>query len=212
MRLRIFFLTFFCVTIISCRQTEKSNEVMKEALGIYLSSELADSIKIEKSLELTNRALDLDNESISALTHKTTLLFRKRDIDGLLQTIDDLIKLRPEKPYYLVQKAIYLELNGDNSIANEYYDSAFNKYQKHLKIDSLDFNLWLEYVGLLEVTGDTTSASETLARMDSTNFGDSQKEMLSIYRTKVHKSQLLSKAKLRKYWTGEIGYEQIEEK
>lgn len=212
MGLRITLLIIFCITVISCRQTEKSKEVMKEALDIYLSSDLADSDKIEKSLELTNRALELDNQNISALTHKTTLLFRKKDIDGLLQTVDDLIKLRPEKPYYLVQKAVYLELNGDNSTAIEYYDSALSKYQKHLKIDSLDFNLWIEYVGLLEITGDTTRTNEILTRMDNTNFNDSEKEILSVYRTQVHETQLLSKDKLKKYWTGEIGYEQIEEK
>jgi tetratricopeptide (TPR) repeat protein len=185
---------------------------MKEALDVYLNFDLADTDKIEKSLELTNRALELDDENFSALTHKTTLLFRKKDINGLLQTIDNLIKLRPEKPYYLVQKAIYLELNGDNSTANEYYDSALIKYQKHLKTDSLDFNLWLEYVGLLEITGDTTRTNEILTRMDNTNFKNSEKEILSVYRTQVHKTQLLSKDKLKKYWTGEIGYEQIEEK
>jgi tetratricopeptide (TPR) repeat protein len=103
---------------------------MKEALDIYLNSDLADRDKIEKSLEFTNRAIELDNQNISALTHKTTLLFRKKDIDGLLQTVDELIKLRPEKPYYLVQKAVYLELNGDNSTVIEYYDSALSKYLK----------------------------------------------------------------------------------
>jgi hypothetical protein len=48
--------------------------------------------------------------------------------------------------------------------------------------------------------------------MDNINFNDSEKEILSVYRKQVHNTQLLSKDKLKKYWTGEIGYEQIEEK
>ena len=210
MRLRLIFWTIFSLTVISCRQTEKSKEIMKEAMDVYLSSKDTNSVKIEKSLELTNRALELDDHNIAALTHKTTLLFRKKDIDGSLQTVDDLIKLRPEKPYYLVQKAPYLELKGDNSRANEYYDSAQSKYQKYLKSDSLNFNLLLEYVGLLEVTGDTTSASETLTKMESMNFDASQKEILSVYKNQVHRRQSFSKEVLMKYWTGEIAYEQIE--
>lgn len=180
---------------------------MKEAVDVYLSSELADSIKTEKSLELTNRALELDNQNISALTHKATLLFRKKDIDGLLQTADNLIKLRPERPYYLVQKALYLELKGDSSLADEYYNNALNKYLNHLKVDSLDFNLLLGYVGLLDVTGDTTSARKTLTRMESMNFGDSEKEILRAY-----VRSFFSKDVLTKYWKGEITYDQIEMK
>lgn len=212
MELRIIFLVFYCLIITSCRQTEKSKEVMKEAIDVYLSSDLANTIKIDKSLELTNKALMLDNQNISALTHKTTLLFRKKDINGLLQTVDDLIKLRPEKPYYLAQKALYLELRGDSSRATEYYNSALTKYQDHLKSDSIDFNLLLEYVGLLEVTGDTTSAKEILTKMQRMDFDDSQREILSMYKTQVHKSQSLSIDKLREYWSGQIGYEQIEER
>jgi tetratricopeptide (TPR) repeat protein len=183
---------------------------MKEALEVYINYDLADNDRFERSLELTNRALELDNQNISALTHKTTLLVRKKDIDGLLQTVDHLIKLRPEKPYYLVQKALFLESKGDSSLANEYYESALNKYQNHLKSDSLDFNLLLEYVGLLEVTGDTTSASETLAKMENMNIDDPHREILNVYENQIHKRQSFSREVMAKYWAGEITYEQVE--
>lgn len=212
MGLRITLLTLFCATIISCRQAEKSNEIMKDALDVYLSSDLAEDFKVEKSLELTNRALEIDDQNISALTHKTTLLFRKKDIEGLLQTVDDLIKLRPDKSSYLLQKALYLDLKGNNSDANEYYERALSKCRQNFKTDSTDFNLLLEYVGLLEITGDTTSGGEVLTRMERLNLDSSQKEILSAYRTQVYKRQSLSMDKLRKYWAGEIGYEQVEEK
>jgi tetratricopeptide (TPR) repeat protein len=185
---------------------------MKEAMDVYLYSALADSIKIEKSLELTNRALELDDHSISALTHKTTLLFRKKDIDGLLQITDDLIKLRPENPHYLVQKALYLELKGDSSGTDEYYESALNEYQNHLKRDSLDLNLLLDYVGFLEVTGDTTTANETLTKMEKMNFDDAQKQIFTAYKSHMHKRQSFFKEVLIQYWKGEITYDQVEAK
>jgi tetratricopeptide (TPR) repeat protein len=181
---------------------------MEEAMDVYLFSKDTNN-SIEKSLELTNRALELDDQNIAALTHKTTLLFRKKDIDGLLQTVDELINLRPEKPYYLVQKAFYLEVKGDSSGANRYYHSAQRKYRRHLEIDSLDFNSLLEYVGLLEVTGDTTSAGEMLTKMESMNFDDSEKQILSVYRSQVHSRQSYTKEVLMKYWTGEISYDMV---
>ena len=76
----------------------------------------------------------------------------------------------------------------------------------------MDFNLLMEYVGILEVSGDTTSVSETLASMENMNFDDSQKEILRVFKSQVCKNQSFSKDKLIKYWSGEIGYEQIEEK
>ena len=195
-----------CLTISSCRQTEKSKELLNEAMDVYISGG-NDSINIDKSLALTRRALELDDQNLLALTHKATLLFRKRDIDGLLRTADDLIKLRPEKPFYISQKAFYLELNGDSLNATEYYGRALTMYGEYLKKDSSDFNLMMEYVGVLEMSGDTTLADKTLTKMKTMNFDDSQKQIIELYKT-----QSVSKRQLLKFWRGEIGFEQIVEK
>ncbi len=53
---RLSLLIFCCLTIISCRQTEKSNEAMKKAMDVYLFSDLDDKSKIDSSLGLTNEA------------------------------------------------------------------------------------------------------------------------------------------------------------
>lgn len=106
MNLRLTFLTIYCLGALSCRQTEKSSETMKEAMDVYLFSDLTDSAKVEKSLILTNRALELDDHNLAALSHKQTLLFIKKDIEGLLKTTDYLIKLMPKKPFYLGKKSL----------------------------------------------------------------------------------------------------------
>jgi tetratricopeptide (TPR) repeat protein len=173
---------------------------------VYASG-FTDSVDVDRSLALTIRALELDNKNVLALTHKATLLFLKKDINGLLKTADNLIKLRPEKPFYLGQKAFYLELNGDSLIANEYYDKALSKYGDYLKRDSTDFNLMIEYVGILEMFGDTTLADETLRRMKNMNFDKSQKQILELY-----KEQSVSKEQLFRFWSGEIGPAEIERK
>ncbi len=65
----------------------------------------------------------------------------------------------------------------------------------------------IEYVGILEASGDSLKADKILSEMKEMNFEDYQIEMIDFY-----KEQAVSKKRLIKYWTGEIEYEQIGEK
>ncbi|MFC6999042.1 tetratricopeptide repeat protein [Rufibacter roseus] len=177
---------------------------MEKAMDVYLSSELDDKIKIDSSFSLTSIALELDSKNIQALTHKTTLLYRKKDIEGLIRTVDELIVLKPEIPQFLGQKALFLELKGDTTLAKEYYARALNMYEDYLNKDSLNFDLRLEYIGMLEAAGDTASANREFELMKLKDYKDFQKDILDKY-----KDIYVSKEKLTKYWTGEISYEQI---
>lgn len=179
---------------------------MKQAMDVYFYSELEDYIKIDSSLSLTNKALEYDNQNFNAFNHKTTLLFRKKDSKGLIQVANKLIELT-DKPFYLGQKAMFLELEGQIDKANEYYSKAIEKYDNYLKTDTLNFDLLIEYVGILEASGDTTKANKILTDMKEMDFEDYQIEMIDLY-----KEQAVSKKQLIKYWTGEIEYEQIGEK
>ena len=178
---------------------------MKQAMDVYLYAELNDDIKIDSSLVLTNKALEFDDQNFSALNHKATLLFRKKDSKGLIQVADKLIELS-DKPFYQGQKAMFLELEGEIDEANEYYSKAIEKYDDYLKTDTLNFDLLIEYVGILEASGDTTKANKILTNMKEMDFEDYQIEMIGLY-----KEQAVSKKQLIKYWAGEIEYEQIGE-
>ena len=175
-------------------------------MDVYLFSDLADSIKVEKSLALTNKALELDDHNLPAFNHKVTLLFIKKDMEGLLKISDYLIQLMPKKPFYLGQKALYLELKGDTLQAREYYNRSLAMYQEYVTNDSLDFNLMMEYVGILETSGDTTLAKITLNKMEHMDFDDSQKQIIDLA-----KQQSFKKEQLKKYLDGEIEYSQITE-
>jgi tetratricopeptide (TPR) repeat protein len=179
---------------------------MKQAMDVYLYAELEDNIKIDSSLSLTNKALEFDDQNIIALNHKATILFRKKDSKGLIQVADKLIELT-NKPFYLGQKAMFLELEGKIDEANEYYSRAIIKYGDYLKTDTLNFDLWIEYVGIMEASGDTTKANKILSDMKEIDFEDYQIEMIDLY-----EKQAISKKQLIKYWKGEIKYEQIGEK
>lgn len=192
--------------IISCRQAEKSKEIMEQAMNVYLYSELDDSTKIDSSLSLTNKAQELDHQNFSALNHKMILLFRKKDAEGLIHLADRMIHLRPEMPIYQGQKAMFLELYGKQQEAQKYYARAIEKYQEYLESDTLNFDLMIEYVGILEVSGDTTKADKFLHNMKKMNFEDYQKEILALY-----KEQNFSKEQIFKYWKGEIEYDHLGE-
>ncbi|MCC5917516.1 MAG: hypothetical protein JJU02_09350 [Cryomorphaceae bacterium] len=204
MNIKLALLTICCLTLVSCRQPEKSEELMKQALDVYLFSKLDDSIKIDSSLSLTNKALELDNRNFSAWNHKTTILFRKKDVDGLIQIADKMIQLRPKKPIYLGQKAMFLELAGKPTEAKKYYAKAIEKYQNYLELDTLNFDLMIEYVGILEASGNIEKADITLNNMKKMDFEEYQLEILGLY-----KEQSVSKEQLLKYWSGQIEYDEI---
>jgi len=206
MNIKIAVIIISCLTLTACRQSEKSKETMKQAMNVYLFAELNDDIKIDSSLSLTNKALEFDDQNFIALNHKATLLFRKKDSKGLIQVADRLIELT-DKPFYLGQKAIYLELEGKTQEAKEYYSRALKKYNEFLRSDSLNFDLMIEYVGILEASGESLKADKILSEMKEMNFEEYQLEMIDLY-----KEQVVSKKQLIKYWTGEIEYEQIGEK
>jgi len=203
MRFLILIISGFILT--SCRQSEKSEEVMKQALNIYYRSKLNADAEIDSSFALTNKALELDDKNVSALNHKITLLFRKKNSKGLIKVSDKLIQLI-DKPYYLGQKAMFLELDGKLNEAQEYYSKAIQKYEELLKTDTLNFDLMFEYVWILEAAEDTVKANKILTEMRELDFEDYQIEILDIY-----KEQSVSKEQVIKYWNGEITYDQIVE-
>lgn len=177
---------------------------MKEAMDVYLLSNPPENDNVEKSLALTNEALELDDHNLSAWDHKVRILFYKRDLKGLLKVSDDLIELMPNRPYYLGQKALYLELNGDTAQAKEFYDKSISMYQQYIKTDSLDFNLMMEYVTFLEASGDTTLSGRTLKKMQRMNYDDYQKQVIQAV-----KQQRVQKERMKSYLSGEISYDQI---
>ena len=162
-----------------------------------------ENLKVDQSLKLTNRALDYNGQNIAALNHKTMLLFRKKDSKGLIQVADKLFEIT-NKPYYLSQKALYLELDNQNKKAQEYYSQAIESYKNILKNEAQNFDLLIEYIGILEVYGDTIKANKILNEMEDMGFEKYQLEMVDLYR-----KQNFSKEVIFKYWRGEIEYSQV---
>lgn len=199
----LYAILFLTLALTSCRQTEKSKEALSRAMDTYMNAELDEKTKIDSSLMLTNKALAYDDQNLDALHHKTTLLFRKKDLPGLLQVTDKLIELT-DYPIYLGQKAMFLELDGKTEEAKVYYSQAIDGYDKLIQSDKQNFNLMLEYVDVLEGSGDSLKAESTLQELKDMHFENYSSDMIDLYR-----EQVVSKKMLFQYWKGEIGYDQI---
>lgn len=120
----------------------------------------------------------------------------------MLKLTDHLLEISNEHPTYLAQKGLYLELKRDSARAREYYNKSLLKYQSYLKDDSLNFNLMIEYITMLDFSGDTTSANQTLRKLKGMNLDETQNQIIDLYR---HSSI----EQIKQYWKGEISYDEI---
>lgn len=192
------------ISVYSCVSSNTSEQLLEDALFIYYESELENQVKIDSSLVLINQALQLNNQSFKAHSHKRNLQFEKRDLNGHLTTTEKLIELRPDVPELLGSKAFLLELSGDTLKAKKLYQDALFMYEEYLQEDSLDFNLNIGYSGMLHMSGDTTSANAVLEKMEKSVSEDWQKMSIKAYRKDV-----ITKKTLIKYWNGEIEYGEL---
>ena len=191
----------------SCALKENSNDLIEQAVNVFLSPDIEENIKIDSSLFLTNKALKIDNQNFDALSHKATLLFRKKDLSGLIQLTNEMINLRPDYPIYIRQLALLLEIRGNTNEAQKLYKQSIEGYQRLIKTDSNNFDLLLEYYGSLKASGDSIGADSLLANLKQKELEDYQNEILNQY-----KDQYISKNEIIKYWKGEINYDQLGEK
>jgi len=188
----------------SCSSSEESKGQLDEALFIYYQSELDEETKIDSSLILVNKALQFDDENFKAHSHKQELQFRKRDLKGIIETTDKLIKLRPNYPDLLGQKAFLLELVGDSITSKKLYQKSLSLYEEYIEEDDSDFNLKISYLGMLQASGDTTSANYLFKEMKENAETDWQRFTLEGWRKVV-----ISNETIAKYWNGEIEYEEV---
>ncbi len=153
--------------------------MMNKAMDVYMSTDLEQDSRVDSSLRLTEQALELDPENFSALIHRGTLCYERRDLEGLLRNADALMAYSPD-PMFIGQKAVYLELKGDSASAKRSYDLALRGYEKLFNEDSSDFGFRLNYIGLLHLVGDTLAAKDHLARVARMDLNDMEREALTM--------------------------------
>ena len=177
----------------------------QRAVEVYVNPFLDEQVRYDSSMVLIDEALELYPENLNALGHRLMLFQQKRDINEVLSIADQMIAVSPESPLLLGQKAFMLELNGDLRESRNYYDQAFRLYEKYLKEGGFNFNLTVEYADLLKTSGDSVKARKTLEAIDTTKIEDIQKDLLRYLRQRPDYRE-----RMRKFWDGEIEFDQIE--
>lgn len=205
--MRLITISLLILLFISCDDKKKSRELTNKAVEIYLDHQLKEEEKTEQSLALINSALSKDPENISALNHKRTLLFYKKDIDGLLELSDKFLEISPGSPFYLGQKALYLEIKGDIKLAKKYYEISILTYKQRLLKDSLNFDLHLEYMGILGLVSDSIAIDNLKKKLRNQKLEDYQYEMLDHME---EKQIFYPKEFMLNYFKGDINYDDIE--
>jgi tetratricopeptide (TPR) repeat protein len=174
---------------LSCRQTEKANEKVKEAMDVYF--EESGENHLERSLVLINEALELDDRNFPAYTHKTTLLFEMKDLPGLFEVNSRMMELYPDRPAYVFGRGLYHELAGDTTQAKAYYRQALSAYEALVSRDTTNFELTLEYISVLEALGDTSLANIKLRKLELYNTHPDRVVIVQAYRRKPWKEEVV---------------------
>ena len=192
------------LVLLSCNDSEASQELQEEAIEVYLNNSLDPSTRIDSSLALTDKALALNPRNLHALIHKGRMMFVKRDAEGMMETANRLIEYYPDRPFFQMQKAFYLELMGHQAEADNLYQEVIDLFEEDIKEDSTQFDLYIEYLGSLEYAGDSVKAVQVLERLSQRDWPKFQSQILKHYfDERVPKQHLVD------YWEGRIAYDEI---
>ena len=192
---KILLLLLFSLLIISCDNKEKSNELVKKANEIFNNSKLDKEIRLDSSLVIINKAIQLSENNFRAYEAKFSILSEKKDIDGMLKSSSKLIELRPNQPYWKLKKGFVLELKKQPEKANEYYLKSVKEYKNLFKEGLNSFDLKLEYVTALRAINQKEKVDSLLTKMTAEYKSEFQKQILQFY-----KNDTLTKEKLINIW------------
>lgn len=201
----IVFLLFLFVISISCENNQETNSKYEEALEVINSMEIAEKEKLVRSQILNNEALELDSNNVSAWRLATSISIRMRDSIGLFTSLDKLMELEPEKPYFVGQKALFLHLMGESTESAILYKKAMEKYHEHLITDSQNFDLRMEMMDINRIYGDSIAFQKNILEMRALDYTEDQKKILDLFIEIPNQNK-----KFLQYWKGEIEIDELE--
>ncbi|UTW61525.1 hypothetical protein KFE98_16125 [bacterium SCSIO 12741] len=204
MKTNFLFLLLMSMLFYSCNNNAEATKLQEKAIEVYFDRNLDSSTRIDSSLTLTDQALALNPQNLQALIHRDRLMFVMKDAEGMMKSADRLIELYPDRPFFRVQKAFYLELTDRPTEAKNLYQEALSMFEEDLREDSTQFDLYIGYLGSLEYAGDSAKAMQVYKQLNARSWTDFQEEILKLY----HKERL-PKKRLVDYWEGRITYDEI---
>jgi len=185
-------LTLICF---GCNNHDKSKAIIKSVNYKLIGNKNLKAF--DSCLIIVNKVIEKDEDYFPAYDTKSTILTKKKDIDGLLENNIKIIELRPNQPIWLIQRGLFFDIKGNTKEAQKQYDLGIEKYEDIMSSDNKmknDFNFRMEYAGAFEGKGDLERAQKELDKLKK-DFPNN--EILKGY-LKVYKFH--TKAELIKIW------------
>ncbi len=169
------------ITILCNSQVNDSKELIKKANIYFKESELEKEKKIDSCLKIINEAIKIDNENFNAYLNKFKFLSLKKDIKGLIKNNQKMVELKPDKPYWKIQRGLFFEIDNNKIEAEKNYKIGIAEYENLMKSEKLkkDFNFRMEYLTALE-----TSSNLRMYKKEFRNIANDfpNNEMFKIYK------------------------------
>jgi tetratricopeptide (TPR) repeat protein len=169
------------LSITSCKEQEnESKELVKKANNFFMKSNLDEEAKIDSCLILINKAIEIDEDNFNAYYTKNKFLTFKKDIKESIKNNEKMLELRPNQPLWKMQRGLFFDIDGNKTEAEKYYEIGIAEYESLLKEElNNDFNLRMEYLSALEITGNIKKAEKELEKI-TRDFPNN--EILKVYK------------------------------
>lgn len=135
----------------------KAVELNNQAMELDKS----DAANVDSAIALLDQATAVDSLYLLAYVNKVPLLMDKKDFPRLLETNENIRKLSPNQPTWIMQNGVILELSGDTEAANKVYKEGIASYEDILASNpEAHWGFKLEFAQSLVLIGEYDKAQK----------------------------------------------------
>lgn len=179
----------------SQRQTDpRALELNKQAVELVRYNN-PDSAR--KAIELLDQASSIDSNCVNCFSNKLGFLFRLKEYQKAIQTVNRLLELRPGEYYFHFTGGMLNEITGDTVAARFHFNKALDlskRVQDTLTNSSELMGLTIVQANIMVMLGDSVNANRVLenlvANLPQNKESEFWKEVIPSYMNKTKKDLL----------------------
>lgn len=169
--------------IVSCEERKNASAIQQEAVKVFMDQSIEKQKRLDSSLRLTDKALNIEPNNISALQHQYMLFAQYKDLQSMVKNRTKMIQLLPHKPLLKVQLAHLYKQVGEKIKAEALLDQARNLYQLQYKKEKNHFDFLMEYDDFCVYQKDTSTSMQIRERIKKMTLNENQKQIFNLYLT-----------------------------
>lgn len=169
--------------MVSCEERKNATSLQQEAVKVFMDQSIEKQKRLDSSLKLTNKALSIEPNNISALQHQYMLFAQNKDLQSMVKNRTKMIQLLPNKPLLKVQLAHLYKQVGEKIKAETLLGQARNLYQLQYKKEKNNFDFLMEYDDFCVYQRDTSTSNLIRENIKKMTLNDDQKKIFNLYLT-----------------------------